>query len=221
MPKYLCMQRNLSAGSGSGGEKPSSAQMQEIVLALKTLCGFDVREITLRLFTSEANVYKRLGRARNRLRELPPRIEELRREHYGSRLPAVHRILYLLFTEGYLSSHAESAIRRELCDEAIRLAVTLAAHPVGRTPETLALVALMQLHAARITARQDASGGLLLLGSPSNPLPHRRSGICSTDACRPSLRAERIHGRTPLRFSRRGLSWRGALVRLVDKANAG
>lgn len=30
MPKYLCMQRNLSAGSGAGGEKPSPAQMQEM-----------------------------------------------------------------------------------------------------------------------------------------------------------------------------------------------
>ena len=35
----------------------------QLVLALKTLCGFGVREIALRLFTSEANVYKRLGRA--------------------------------------------------------------------------------------------------------------------------------------------------------------
>ena len=45
----------------------------QLVFALSTLCGFDVREIALRLFTSEANVYKRLGRARSRLRELPPR----------------------------------------------------------------------------------------------------------------------------------------------------
>jgi hypothetical protein len=62
--------------------------------------------------------------------------------------------LYLVFTEGYLSSHAEMAIRRELCDEAIRLATILAEHPAGLTPETFALLALMHLHAARMTARQ-------------------------------------------------------------------
>src|SRR5437870_13783084 len=45
----------------------------QLVLALKTLCGFGIREIALRLFASEANVYKRLGRARSRLRELPLR----------------------------------------------------------------------------------------------------------------------------------------------------
>src|SRR2546426_524418 len=86
----------------------------QLVLPLKTLCGFDIREIALRLFTSEANVYKRLGRARSRLRKLPPGHLELTSEQYSSRLPAVNKIIYLLFTEGYLSSHSETAIRREL-----------------------------------------------------------------------------------------------------------
>jgi len=146
----------------------------QLVLALKTLCGFDVREIALRLFTSEANVYKRLGRARSRLRALPPRTDALTGEQYSSRLPAVHTILYLLFAEGYLSSHAETAIRRELCNEAIRLAAILAEHPVGRTPETSALFALMHLHAARLTARQNGSGGLLLLEEQDRDLWDRQ-----------------------------------------------
>jgi RNA polymerase sigma factor (sigma-70 family) len=145
-------------------------QESQLVLALKTLCGFDVREIALRLFSSEANVYKRLERARNRLREVPPSIDELTTEQYSARLPAVHKILYLLFTEGYLSSDAETAIRQELSDEAIRLASILAEHPVGKVPETSALLALMHLHAARITARQDASGGLILLAEQDRAL---------------------------------------------------
>jgi len=54
-------------------------------VCLRTLCGFDIREIALRLFTSEANVYKRLGRARSHLRKHPlaPRI--LPGEQYSSR----------------------------------------------------------------------------------------------------------------------------------------
>lgn len=135
----------------------------QLVLALKTLCGFDVAEIAKRLFLSEANVYKRLTRARSRLRETPLLTEEETLEGLSSRLPAVQAILYTLFTEGYLSSHAEQAVRRELCDEALRLADVLAAHPLGETPETFALLALMHLHTARMTARQDGSGGLLLL----------------------------------------------------------
>lgn len=135
----------------------------QLVLALKVLCGFEVREIALRLFISEANVYKRLSRARKRLRSHPPHADALAEEHYTSRVPAVRNILYLMFTEGYLSSGAESAIRRELCAEAIRLTTILASHPVGECPETSALLALMYLHSARLTARQDGAGGLLLL----------------------------------------------------------
>lgn len=146
----------------------------QLVLALKTLCGFDVREISYRLFTTEANVYKRLARARDRLRQHPPRDGELSAARIASRLPSVNRILYVLFTEGYLSAHAEIAIRRELCDEAIRLASVLVEHPLGRTPETYALLALMHLHAARMTAREDAAGGLLLLEEQDRSLWNQR-----------------------------------------------
>jgi RNA polymerase sigma-70 factor (ECF subfamily) len=135
----------------------------QLVLALKILCGFDVREIAERLFTTEANVYKRLTRARNRLREVEFEPGDLAAPELSARLPRVQAILYLLFTEGYLSSHAEGPIRRELCDEARRLTGILAEHPLGATPETFALLALMFLHAARLPARQDGSGGLLLL----------------------------------------------------------
>jgi RNA polymerase sigma-70 factor (ECF subfamily) len=134
-----------------------------LVLALKTLCGFNTAEIALRLFTTEANIHKRLGRARERLRQSLPDVETPPLEALGSRLSSVHDVLYLLFNEGYLSADAEQSIRRELCDEAVRLATLLAQHPVGARPETFALLALMHLHAARLGARVDGAGGLLLL----------------------------------------------------------
>ena len=146
----------------------------QIVLALKILCGFDVREIADRLFISEANVYKRLERGRSRLREASVPDVNLTSAQLSARLPAVHAVLYLLFTEGYLSSHAETAIRRELCDEAIRLAQLLAEHPLRSTPETFALTALMHLHNARMASRQDGSGGLLLLEEQDRALWDRR-----------------------------------------------
>jgi RNA polymerase sigma-70 factor (ECF subfamily) len=135
----------------------------QLVLALKTLCGFSTAEIALRLCTSEANVYKRLARARDKLRAAPADTQTPPLETLRSRLPSVHGVLYLLFNEGYLSAHAEQTIRRELCDEAIRLATLLVQHPVGAVPETCALLALMELHSARLGARLDATGGLLLL----------------------------------------------------------
>jgi RNA polymerase sigma-70 factor (ECF subfamily) len=146
----------------------------QLVLALKILCGFEVREIAHRLFTSDANVYKRLARARDRLRELSLRTDALTAEQYSSRLPAVHRIVYLVFTEGHLSSHADTAIRGEMCAEAIRLATILARHPVGDSPQTSALLALMHLHAARSAARDDGAGGLLLLEEQDRALWDQR-----------------------------------------------
>jgi RNA polymerase sigma-70 factor (ECF subfamily) len=134
-----------------------------LVLALKTLCGFSTAEIAFRLFTTEANVYKRLARARECLRRSEVDTQTPALEALRSRLPSVHAVIYLLFNEGYLSTHAEHAIRAELCDEAIRLCTLLAAHPVGSAPPTFALLALMHLHAARLASRQDATGGLLLL----------------------------------------------------------
>lgn len=146
----------------------------QLVLSLKTLCGFDVGEIAERLFLTEANVYKRLTRARARFRQGPSWAEELTHAQLASRLGAVHAVLYTLFTEGYLSSHVDGAIRRELCEDALRLTTILAGHPVGTTPETSALLALMHLHRARMPARQDGSGGLLLLEEQDRSLWDQR-----------------------------------------------
>src|SRR5882672_898768 len=134
-----------------------------LVLALKTLCGFSTAEIALRLFLSEANVQKRLGRAREHLREVPPDFDALPLQALQSRLPSVHVVLYLLFNEGYLSAQSDRMVRREMCDEAIRLTMLLAEHPVGATPETFALLALMHFHGARLATRLDDLGGLVLL----------------------------------------------------------
>ena len=134
----------------------------QLVLALKTLCGFSTEEIALRLFQTEEAVHKRLQRARTKLRETidlaTPPLDAL-----GERLPRVLQTIYLLFNEGYSSAQPDRVIRRELCEEAVRLALMLLDHPLGAAPEVFALLALMYFHAARFDARIDGAGGLLLL----------------------------------------------------------
>jgi len=76
------------------------------------------------------------------------------------RLPAVQRALYLLFNEGYHGASPESAVRAELCREAMRLTALLLDHSPAATPATRALSALMCFHAARLPARVDAAGDL-------------------------------------------------------------
>lgn len=135
----------------------------QLVLSLKTHCGFDVREIGLRLFTTEENVYKRLARGRSHLKARKRNGTSVHSEIRSDRVEGVQRVLYSLFSEGYLSTHLNFAIRNDLCEEAIRLTVTLVRSSVGATPETAALLALMYFHRARLSSRVDGSGGLVLL----------------------------------------------------------
>jgi len=72
----------------------------------------------------------------------------------------VQRALYLLFNEGYHGASPESAVRADLCREAMRLAALLLQNPVTATPATYALSALMCLDAARLPGRLDAAGNL-------------------------------------------------------------
>lgn len=141
----------------------SIPQDSQIVLALKVLCGFSTREIALRLLTSEDNVHKRLARARERLRQAGPVLDTPPLASLQARRASVLRIVYLLFNEGYSSTQAEQLIRHELCEEAIRLGHLLAEHRDCACAEADALLALMYLHAARLDARVDGHGGLLLL----------------------------------------------------------
>ena len=135
----------------------------QLVLALKILGGFSTREIALRLMSSEDNVQKRLSRGRERLRQLGPALEPPSLQALQGRRDAVLRIVYLLFNEGYSSAVPDQLIRRELCDEAVRLARVMAAHPACAAPEVDALLALMLLHSARFDARLGPDGALLLL----------------------------------------------------------
>jgi RNA polymerase sigma factor (sigma-70 family) len=137
---------------------PAIPPESQLVLALKTLCGFSTGEIALRLFQSEDAIHKRLQRARTRLRE-HAEVQSLDPE----RVSGVLHMLYLLFNEGYSSAQPDRMIRRELCDEALRLTLMLSEDPAGALPETDALLALMCFHAARFDARLDGTGGLLLL----------------------------------------------------------
>jgi predicted RNA polymerase sigma factor len=81
----------------------------------------------------------------------------------AGRLDSIHQALYLLFSEGYHGSHPERAVREELCAEALRLASLLGEHPAAAVPATFALLGLLCLHAARLPARIDDAGSLILL----------------------------------------------------------
>jgi RNA polymerase sigma-70 factor (ECF subfamily) len=134
-----------------------------VALALRTLCGFSTAEIARALLTTDANVQKRIERARDRLRELEVDFDTPAAAQLGARLDAVLAVVYLLFSQGCHVTHGDLPIRRDLCAEARRLAQMLAAHPVGDLPAVYALLALMCFHAARFDARVAPDGAIVLL----------------------------------------------------------
>jgi RNA polymerase sigma-70 factor (ECF subfamily) len=137
-------------------ELPEATQ---IMLVLALVGGFGPREIAGAFVSTHAAVQKRLARAKQRLASSGALFDIADGGDFAARLPAVQRALYLIFSEGYHGSSAR-VVRAELCREAIRLVRLLAAHPLGATPATHALCALMYLDGARLPARLDASGNL-------------------------------------------------------------
>lgn len=139
---------------------PPEAQLG---LALNTLCGFSVAEISKAFLTSEAAIAKRLTRAKQKIREAGVRYEIPTGAELANRLGVVLEALYLLFNEGYKASSGQALVRKDLCEEAVRLTTLLAQHPIGNVPKTHALLALMLLNSARNDARVDSAGNLLRL----------------------------------------------------------
>src|SRR5271163_713744 len=134
-----------------------------VAIALRTLCGFSTAEIARALLTTDANVQKRIERARDRLRELDVDLDTPAAAQLGARLDAVLTVIYLLFSQGCHVTHRDLPIRRDLCVEPRRLARMLAAHPVGDVPAVHALLALMCFHGARFDARVARDGAIVLL----------------------------------------------------------
>ena len=88
-------------------------------------------EVASAFVTSHTAVEKRIPRAKKVLAGSKTLFDPKSPAEFSARLPAVQRALYLLFNEGYHGASAESAIRIELCQEAMRLAALLLDHPLS------------------------------------------------------------------------------------------
>jgi RNA polymerase sigma factor (sigma-70 family) len=142
---------------------PRLPEAAQVALILHVLCGFSVDEVAAALMNRRDAVQKRISRAKRALADSRRLFDLGAAAEFEARGPAVRRALYLLFNEGYHGASPESAVRAELCLEAMRLTALLIDHPRGRTPATYALAALMSFNAARLPTRIDASGDLVPL----------------------------------------------------------
>jgi RNA polymerase sigma-70 factor (ECF subfamily) len=142
---------------------PGLSRPAQVAVVLKYLGGFSVREIAQALLSSDEAIERQLSRSRRLLGDRGELFEVRDLGQVRERLPAVLEAIYLLFNEGYHGAHPRQVVREDLCHEALRLAVMLSRLPAASGPETQALLALFCLLAARLPARVDDDGNLLLL----------------------------------------------------------
>ena len=140
---------------------PALSREAQIALTLRTLGGLTTEEIARAFLTSTATMAQRLVRAKNKIAVagIPYRVPE--GDELAERTAAVMAVVYLIFNEGYAATAGDTWVRRELCNEAIRLGRLLV--DMTRQSEALGLLALMLLHDSRRDARTDDQGDLILL----------------------------------------------------------
>lgn len=148
---------------------PSSA----IALTLRAMGGLTTAEIARGFLVPEATMAQRISRAKQAIRASQVPFSLPNDEERVERLSAVLQILYLIFSEGYTSSHGSDLYRIDLSNEAIRLTRMLH-RLLPQEAEVAGLLALMLLTDARRSARTGPSGELIPLDEQDRSLWDQR-----------------------------------------------
>jgi RNA polymerase sigma factor (sigma-70 family) len=141
---------------------PCISPEAQIGLSLNILCGFGAEEIADAFLSNREVIYKRLARAKEKLRSEGVKIELPSEKEISGRLENVLTILYLLFSEGYYSVSQNATLRKDLCLEAMRLTYLLIENKQTNKAFVNALMSLMCFQASRFEARTGANGEIIL-----------------------------------------------------------
>lgn len=141
---------------------PCNSNEAQIALALNLLCGFGINEISDAFLSNKDVIYKRINRAKEKLKEENIKIQNPSITEITERIDTVLKTIYLLYSEGYYSTSQNTILRKDLCAEAMRLTYLLIQNSATNLPSTNALMALMCFHSSRFEARTSEKGEIIL-----------------------------------------------------------
>ncbi|HEX9106870.1 MAG TPA: RNA polymerase sigma factor [Longimicrobiales bacterium] len=133
-----------------------------VALVLRLLGGLTTEEIARAFLAPTPTIAQRIVRAKKTLSEARVPFELPRAAERAERLASVLEVIYLVFNEGYTATFGDDWVRRDLCEEALRLGRVLAELD-PEEPEVHGLVALMEIQASRLHARVGPEGEPILL----------------------------------------------------------
>lgn len=142
---------------------PALSKEYQIILSLKLIGGFSNKELADALLKKEETVAKSFTRAKKKFRDEVKMVKIPVEMGLQTRLFQVLQVVYLLFSEGYAVTMGSQIIKKDICYEALRLALLLRGNKYCQHPNLEALIALMCFHASRFDARIDKKGELVTL----------------------------------------------------------
>ncbi|HEV8283561.1 MAG TPA: sigma-70 family RNA polymerase sigma factor [Chitinophagaceae bacterium] len=152
----------------------------QVVITLKYVVNLKAKSIARVLGMTIDGVDKLLLRARQKIKLENIFLKEPSALELRSRIPIVHKILYLIFNEGYKSSWGKELIREELCEDALLMSRSLLESKINNK-DTKALYALMLFNAARFKSRFGTSGELLDLEEQDRSLWNKELVALASD----------------------------------------
>lgn len=164
---------------------PVLAREARVALTLRVVGGLTSEAIARMFLVPVPTMQARITRAKKTLSAARVPFETPDAAELPARLTAVLDVLYLVFTEGYAATAGDELVRRDLAEEALRLA-RIVAGLLPREPEAHGLVALMELQASRFGARTNRAGDAVPLDEQDRSRWDRaqiQRGIAALDRC--------------------------------------
>ena len=149
---------------------PDISQENQVTFILKILCGFSIKEIAKAFLSNEETISKRLYRTKEYFRKNKIPLQIPQQNELKLKTAAVLNTIYLMFNEGYNSTHSEQLIRDDIIEQTLFLCKILTQNENTRLPEVYALMSLICFHAARSKSRVSAQGELILLSKQDRTL---------------------------------------------------